>query len=175
MTFTYIPPGPQIRISVFLKFPVLKKPSHQPGIVIILSQTRIKFPKTWSTVERVLTVKLDRHQVMIRIRTRIKSIPKSIRHHASWGINSINRDILVLDLLCLVDSFFSGNLTLKTSQRDNESAKSLNSTEPLSPARASPPALSNSRLSIQLKSAPTNRGIPGRRVSISLKRTLICP
>ena len=46
-------------------------------------------------------------------------------------------------------------------ESDIESAKSLNSTDPLSPAWASPPALSISRLSIQLKSSPKNRGIPG--------------
>ena len=41
------------------------------------------------------------------------------------------------------------------------SAKSFNSTDLLSPNSESPPALSNSRLSIQLKSAPRNKGISG--------------
>ena len=79
-------------------------------------------------------------------------------------------DIIVLDLLCLVKSFLLGNFTLKTSQRDKESSKSFNSTDPLSPNSESLPALSNSGLSIQLKSLLRNKGIPGNACLHRLKK-----
>ena len=174
MTFTYVPPDSQIWISIFLKFPVLKKPSHQPGIVIILSQTRIKFPKTWSAVERVFTVKLDRHQVMIRMRARIKSIPKGIRNHASWGINSINPWHISVRLVMPGKQLLLWKLIKyhkETTILQNLSVLQNLCLQPMHHPRLCP-ALD---YQYNWNHPPKTEVSWGMQVSISLKRTLTCP